>query len=440
MTNVAVRGPTMRSLPVCLLLAFLSALPCACNRGDKDAAVKDAAVKDAHGDAEFLEPALIPGGVADDQGKVGYVANPKGGIDAVDLESGKRLWHSALASYPLLVHEKRLFAQDSHDAGSIRIVTLDLATGNKVKASDPIRLAPTPEELKALEQKNPRTPLPTAALERKEPTFASVRLQQGQLHVIWRWRFDHFLARVDLATGKVEKSSRTPGWKRTPPIKDYTEIAKIAADPDAFGMPHKLPKLAKLEDVPRDLISFPRDDKFGGGVSAQERWVAGDVLALLVYVSERRSSRTLLVLWDVKTGKNLQSSDVMRLEHSKNADDRGTVFPAFQGRYVVRATREDRRRTTEPRQAVAVFSLESRTWSPTIWLESDAGNIRAAGSRLLFTSAGTLKAVDLAPDMKEPPPQSRGTAPTDAPPRILWERPVLLPPYGLPSWEERREP
>ncbi len=421
----------MRSLPICLLLAFLSALPCACNRGDKAAAVKD-----APGDGEFLEPALIPGGVADDQGKVGYLANPKGGIDAVDLESGKLLWHSKLAAYPLLVHDKRLFAQDSLDADSIRIVTLELANGNKVKASDPIRLAPTPEELKALEEKNPRTPEPTRAVERKEPTFGSVRLQQNQLHVIWRWRFDQFLARVDLGTGKVEKSSRDPGWKLTPGLKDHTDVAKIAADPDAFGVPYKLPKLAKLEDVPRDLISFPKeDDKSRGGVSAQERWVAGDVLALVVHVSERRSSHTLLVLWDLKTGKLLQSSAVMRLEHSKNADDWGTVYPAFQGRYAIRATKEDRRRTTEPRVAVAVYSLEGRTWSPTIWLESNADFIRVAGSRLLFTSGGKLKAVDIALDQKESPPQSRGTAPADALPRILWERPVLLPGYGLPGWE-----
>lgn len=201
---------------------------------------------------------------------------------------------------------------------------------NKIKASDPIRLAPTPAERKALQQKNPRTPPRTEDLGRNERTFGSARVQQGQLHVIWRWQFDRFLARVDLATGKVEKTSRTVRWKRTPAIKDYTEVAKIAADPDAFGLPHKLPQCAKLEDVPRDLISFPRDDKFGGGVSAQERWVAGDVLALLVDVSERRSSRTLLVLWDVKTGKNLQMDVVMRLEHSRDADEWGTVYPAFQ--------------------------------------------------------------------------------------------------------------
>jgi hypothetical protein len=260
--------------------------------------------------------------------------------------------------------------------------------------------------------------------------------------VIWRWGFDRFLARVDLATGKVERSSRTPAWKRTPPIKEHSEVAKIAADPDAFGTPHKLPKLAKLEDVPRGLISFPplsKGDKFGflGSVSAQERWVAGDVLALVVDVSERQSSRTLLVLWDVKTGKLLQSSGIMYLEHSRDVNERGAVFPAFQGRYVVRVTGEDRRKTTELRQAVGVYSLESRKWSPTFWLETDASNIRATGSRLLFTSGGKVKAVDLAMNEKEPPGQRRGTAPADAPPRILWERPVQLPAYGLPGWEER---
>lgn len=419
----------MRSLPLCLLLAFLSAVPCACNRGDNGAAVNDPA-----DDADFLEPANIPGGVADDKGKVGYLANPKGGIDAVDLESGKLLWHTNAASYPLLVYKDRLLAQESHDADPIRIVALDVANkGKRVMASDPIQLAPTPKELKAIQKKEPpATPLAEPP-DGKVTTFCRGRIKQGQLHLIWG---RHFTARIDLATGKVTKLPRTPSAKRSPSTEDYSEIAKIAADPKAFGAPQKLPEMAKLEDPqPRELFNPQKEQP----MHFRTRWVAGDVLALLLEQRQRSRSRTLLVLWDVKTGKNLHSSEI--LQRSREED--GVIYPAFHGRYVVRYSTG--RRDLQPTRPVAVFALESRKWSPTIWLESQASDIWPAGPRLFYAirndtpSEGTLKAVDLALQRDGPPPQAP-SAPPDARQRILWERPVLLPVYGLPSWEEGREP
>jgi hypothetical protein len=426
----------MRSLPFCLLLAFLSAVPCACNRSDKGAAVEGsaddqgAAVKD---DVDFLEPVLIPGGVADDTGKVGYLANPKGGIDAVDLESGKLLWHSAVASFPLLVYKDRLLAQDTHNADPIRIVALDVADkGKRVLASDPIQLAPTPKEQKAIEAKGPRTPGPEPAPERKATTFCRGRVQQGQLHLIWRSQFWRFTARIDLATGKVTQLGRTSVVERHPSTEAYTEIAKIAADPKAFGVPQKLPELAKLEDPqPRALFNVR------GSMDFRTRWVAGDVLAVLLDRAEFERSSALLVLWDVKTGKNLHSSVVLRNGTYKGArDNDGVVYPAFHGRYVVHTYTASGFPDGQPSRPVKVYSLETRKWSPTIRLSSETGNVTPAGPRLFFTSKGMLKAVDLALDRNGAAPPE----PSDAKDRILWERPVLLPTNGLPSWEERREP
>jgi len=434
----------MRSLPLCLLLAFLS-VPCACNRGDKVAdpadKVADPAPKVvAANDADFLAPAYIPGGVTDDKGEVGYLANPKGGVDAVDLKSGKLLWHSDEASFPLIVHKDRLLAQESHDADPIRIVALDVANkGKRVMASDAIQLALTAKEQEDIRKKDPVTP--GAELAERGPTFCRGKVQEGELHLIWRNSFFTFAARVDLATGMVTKQRRTPSERRRPSIEDYSKIAQIAADPKAFGVPQKLPKLAKLEDPqPRELFRFDSDSKMGGGTSLDSRWVAGDVLAVLLGVQERRRSSEVLVLWDMKTGKNLHSSEVLWRERGKGArDNDAVVYPAFHGRYVVHHLTASGFPDGQPTRPVKVFSLESRKWSPTIQLSPEAGNIMPAGPRLFFAAKGMLKAVDLALDGDGPPAQPPKDAPPDARPRILWERPVVLP-VGLPSWEERREP
>jgi hypothetical protein len=57
-------------------------------------------------------PRHLPGGgVADPAGKTGFVPNPSGGIDALDLATGKLLWSSKDANRPLFATADRLFAQ-----------------------------------------------------------------------------------------------------------------------------------------------------------------------------------------------------------------------------------------------------------------------------------------------------------------------------------------
>lgn len=84
-------------------------------------------------------PVVIPGGVADAAGKVGYLTQPKGGLAAVDLEKGTVLWESKEATRPLAVVGKRLAALAA-DKG-LRIVLLDTeAKGKKLAESEPIKL------------------------------------------------------------------------------------------------------------------------------------------------------------------------------------------------------------------------------------------------------------------------------------------------------------
>lgn len=67
-------------------------------------------------------------GVVVDAGRsVAYVMQPKGGIDAVDLERGTLLWHSAAGERPLALAGDLLVAQArSGEGGELRVVALDV--------------------------------------------------------------------------------------------------------------------------------------------------------------------------------------------------------------------------------------------------------------------------------------------------------------------------
>lgn len=89
---------------------------------------------DSAQDKKAVLPRQLPGGgVADAAGKWGYVPNPAGGIDALDLTSGKLLWSSPDANHPLLAIDGRLFAR-KHDPAKpnvVRVVVLDAAQNGK---------------------------------------------------------------------------------------------------------------------------------------------------------------------------------------------------------------------------------------------------------------------------------------------------------------------
>ena len=50
----------------------------------------------------------LPGGVADAAGTTGYVANPEGRVEALDLATGRVLWESSVPCHPLALVGGRL--------------------------------------------------------------------------------------------------------------------------------------------------------------------------------------------------------------------------------------------------------------------------------------------------------------------------------------------
>ncbi|HWG46765.1 MAG TPA: hypothetical protein VN688_28640 [Gemmataceae bacterium] len=82
---------------------------------------------------------VLPGGIADATGRTGFFASAGGGIEALDLATGKVLWHTHEAQRPLLVVKDHLLAQAGVKRNRLRILRLDLThKGECDLESDPV--------------------------------------------------------------------------------------------------------------------------------------------------------------------------------------------------------------------------------------------------------------------------------------------------------------
>jgi hypothetical protein len=103
--------------------------------------------------AEPRKPVRIPGGVADPDLKHGFVRNEAGGIDAIDLTTGSRLWSVAGAAKPLLTHDGRLVVLTrSGPSGGSHVEVLNIGDGKPVLRTGPIAVpgAPAPDQASEL--------------------------------------------------------------------------------------------------------------------------------------------------------------------------------------------------------------------------------------------------------------------------------------------------
>ena len=82
--------------------------------------------------------ALLEGVVVSPRHGLAYVMRPGGGIDAVDLASGKVRWHSDLGAKPLALADDGLVAQAEGRGNVLDLVVLDARSG---AARDNVRMA-----------------------------------------------------------------------------------------------------------------------------------------------------------------------------------------------------------------------------------------------------------------------------------------------------------
>jgi len=83
-------------------------------------------------------PRYFPAGVADAAGSVGCARTPDGGVEALDLASGKRRWRSAAPARALLVAREGAFLLEER-GGRLQLSRYEPRTGRRL-GTWPIRL------------------------------------------------------------------------------------------------------------------------------------------------------------------------------------------------------------------------------------------------------------------------------------------------------------
>ncbi len=78
-------------------------------------------------ESEAIQPVLIPGGIADPDGKTAFVVGARQGLDVLKLQTGESLWVNSGVRRPLIVAGKRLVAEAPVEKlpNAIRLVVLD---------------------------------------------------------------------------------------------------------------------------------------------------------------------------------------------------------------------------------------------------------------------------------------------------------------------------
>lgn len=83
---------------------------------------------------------LFPGAVSDPSGSCAFVPDPQGGIQAVSVGTGKRLWASREATWPLecLSNAVVAAAPVARKPSAFQILCLDPSSGSVLRRSEPI--------------------------------------------------------------------------------------------------------------------------------------------------------------------------------------------------------------------------------------------------------------------------------------------------------------
>jgi hypothetical protein len=330
--------------------------------------------------AEEARPAVqfIPSGVADADGKKGFVANASGGVDALDLESGKPLWTYKDGGKPLAVVGNRVLVQarDKDKGNVLRVVFLDVAEGTKVKESDPIEL----------------------------PSWAVIEEGRGAGHSF------HSSARLD-GDLLVSWQATQFYWGGVPPSP---EVLK-ATNKNAAGVARVNVESGKVEMLDADKAPPPPAGvkvskelekaaarPYGFGDSAQVKVATAGNLAVAADVEPPAGAKQKVVLkqWDLATEKPLDP-----IVLAEGAAYQAVGVPSA-GVVLVRRTGLPEKAPEED-AAWTVYSLETGKKTAMFLSEANTAEITVVGPRAYYvvkepakTPFGgvlgrTLKAVDL---------------------------------------------
>jgi hypothetical protein len=302
-----------------------------------------------------LPAAYLPGGLADPAGKTGYVTNPSGGIDALDLETGRLLWSTRVSGKLLGLEGRHLILQTTVKgrASDLIFPVLDVLDGGKVlRQCGPVEL-----------------PTWVAAGPSTRPALTiEVKIENGSLLVSWQ------------ARGRFTGGRRMRGGFRRMPRRAATGTVRIDLESGRVTAQETRQRLAR----PTAELTGPL-----GGLTSLPYWTEtgweskplqlGRRVAVLVADRPRGQAATTLRLrtWDRTTARLL--TDVVlfqaRAPWPQVAPDR---------RYLFLHQAVPREELPEGDDAWWVFSLETGKQVAKVPYEVGTGLINLIGPRVYY--------------------------------------------------------
>jgi hypothetical protein len=226
----------------------------------------------------------IPGGIADGAGKRGYITGEKGGVEAVDLETGKTLWSSAAAQKPLALVGGKLLAQaqEMGKPNQVRVITFD-AEGGKVRESEPVVF---PDWV-------------VIGLTYGRSFTSRGEVQKGDLYLHWQARA--WYAGGARPTPQIEQAAR----------KNADGVARVNLETGKVEMLAKDLGLETEPKLPAALEKITSQQYWTGADWKTKPLVTGSVVAVLTQEGKGDQATLSLRRWELATGKELETLKLM---------------------------------------------------------------------------------------------------------------------------------
>jgi hypothetical protein len=338
--------------------------------------------------APAAKPILLPGGIADPAGRVGYLSSAAGGIEALDLKTGEVLWETVEAQRPLLFSGSRLVAQAGLKRNRVRVLVFEGQTGECVLESDPVVL-----------------PAWVVAGTAPGRSFnARWRLERNQ--VVLAWEAEASYAGTGRPTAEQQAAAR----------KHAAGVARIDLDTG----------LVELGPAEHAKPEPPQPAKEVEKMAVRWQGSVGPLACAVVLEESSGGQSLVLRLWDPATGKAAEPKELLR-------GRRLLVQPTLDGRHLAlrdAASGPDEKGVGRPSrdQTWTLFPLDLTGPIRKVPYEAGTQSLAVVGPRVLYAVAGpvpgainrqvvqprTLKAVSLETG------------------KIVWERPVAGKPLTPP--------
>jgi hypothetical protein len=335
------------------------------------------------------KPILLPGGLADPGGRIGYLSSAVGGIEAIELKTGEVLWESIEAQRPLLLTGSRLIAQAGVKRNRLRILVFDALSGECLLESDPVVLpgwvvtGPAPGR-----------------------TFNSRwHLDRNQLVLAWE------------ADASYTGTARPTPQKEAAARRHAAGTARIDLDTG----------LVELGPADKSLAGpLPQAVKEVEKMSVRWQGTLGPLACAVVLEESSGGQSLMLRIWDPASGKALEPRELLR-------GKRLMVQPTLDGRYLAlrdASTAPDERGVGRPAPETAWTLVPLDFTGPVRKVPYELGTqtLAVVGPHLLYAVPGSVSGAINRPLV---PPRTLKAVNLETG-KVVWERPVAGKPLTPP--------